>query len=76
MDAMVMTAPGTPLQSEKRQDPASGPGYLRVKISGCGVCRTDLHIVDGELPGVVYPMVPRHEVMGRAEALGQGNRSS
>ena len=72
MHAMVLTAPGAPLQFQQRNDPTPGPGAVRVKISACGVCRTDLHVVDGELPGIGYPIVPGHEVVGRVEALGQG----
>jgi propanol-preferring alcohol dehydrogenase len=72
MQAMVLTAPGTPLRLEQRADPVAGPGTVRVKVSACGVCRTDLHVVDGELPGVIYPIVPGHEVVGRVDALGAG----
>jgi alcohol dehydrogenase, propanol-preferring len=72
MRAMVLTAPGTPLQFQQRDDPVPAPGAVRVKISACGVCRTDLHVVDGELPDISYPVIPGHEVVGRVEALGQG----
>jgi alcohol dehydrogenase, propanol-preferring len=72
MQVMVLTAPGAPLQLQERQDPTPGPGHVRVRISACGVCRTDLHVVDGELPHINYPIVPGHEVVGRAEALGPG----
>jgi alcohol dehydrogenase, propanol-preferring len=72
MHAMVLTAPGAPLRFETREDPAPGAGDLRVKVSACGVCRTDLHVVDGELPDTAYPIVPGHEVVGRVEALGPG----
>src|SRR5689334_8452106 len=72
MHAMVLTAPGSPLRLEARQEPVPGPGELRVKVGACGVCRTDLHVVDGELPGIAYPIVPGHEVVGRVEALGPG----
>jgi propanol-preferring alcohol dehydrogenase len=72
MHAMVLTARSTPLQFQERHDPAPGPGCVRVKASACGVCRTDLHLVDGELPGVKYPIVPGHEVVGRVDALGPG----
>lgn len=72
MHAMVLTAPGAPLRFQQRSDPAPGPGAVRVKVSACGVCRTDLHVVDGELPGIRYPIVPGHEVVGRVEALGPG----
>jgi propanol-preferring alcohol dehydrogenase len=69
---MVLTAPGAPLLLQKREDPAPGPGAVRVKIGACGVCRTDLHVVDGELPRINYPIVPGHEVVGRVDALGPG----
>lgn len=72
MQVMVLTAPGAPLRLQERQDPTPGPGDVRVRISACGVCRTDLHVVDGELPHINYPIVPGHEVVGRAEALGPG----
>jgi len=52
--------------------PQPGPGQLRVKVSACGVCRTDLHVVDGELPEPKLPLVPGHEVVGRVDALGAG----
>jgi propanol-preferring alcohol dehydrogenase len=72
MQAMVLAAPGAPLQLQERQEPAPGPGDVRVRIGACGVCRTDLHVVDGELPGINYPIIPGHEVVGRVEALGPG----
>ncbi|MEH2627027.1 propanol-preferring alcohol dehydrogenase [Bradyrhizobium sp. AZCC 1719] len=72
MHAMVLQAPGAPLRLEPREDPVPGPGEVRVKVGACGVCRTDLHVVDGELPDIAYPIVPGHEVVGRVEALGPG----
>ena len=72
MHAMVLTAPGAPLQYQEGRDPIPGPGAVRVKVSACRVCRTDLHVVDGELPDIVYPIIPGHEVVGRIEALGDG----
>src|SRR4051812_35174362 len=72
MRAMVLMAPGAPLQLQEREDPAPSPGTVRVRISACGVCRTDLHVVDGELPGIRYPVIPGHEVVGRVDALGAG----
>lgn len=72
MHAMVLTAPGAPLRLEVREDPAPGPGEVRVEVSACGVCRTDLHVVDGELPAIAYPIVPGHEVVGRVDARGAG----
>jgi alcohol dehydrogenase, propanol-preferring len=72
MRAMVLTAPGAPLQFQERDDPVPGRGSVHVRIGACGVCRTDLHIVDGELPDIPYPIVPGHEVVGRVEGLGHG----
>lgn len=72
MHAMVLPAPGAPLRFESREDPTPGPGDVRVRVSACGVCRTDLHVVDGELPEIAYPIVPGHEVVGRVDALGAG----
>ncbi len=72
MQAMVLEAPGTPLILRERADPTPGPGEVRIKVSACGVCRTDLHVVDGELPNIVYPIVPGHEVVGRVDDVGSG----
>lgn len=72
MHAMILTAPGAPLRLESREDPVPGAGDVRVKVSACGVCRTDLHVVDGELPDIAYPIIPGHEVVGRVDALGPG----
>src|SRR6266496_1143762 len=72
MQAMVLEAPGAPLILRERPDPAPGPGEVRIKVSACGVCRTDLHVVDGELPDIAYPVVPGHEVVGRVDAAGPG----
>src|ERR1700693_4658775 len=70
MRAMVLSAPGVPLQMEERTDPIPGEGQIRVKVSACGVCRTDLHVVDAELPGIKYPIVPGHEIGGRVDHVG------
>jgi alcohol dehydrogenase, propanol-preferring len=71
MQAMVLEAAGRKLALSTRPDPQPGPGEVRVAISACGVCRTDLHVVDGELPHIRYPVVPGHEIVGRIEALGR-----
>src|SRR5207302_3354858 len=55
-----------------RADPLPGPGEIRVRVTACGVCRTDLHVVDGELPMLRVPIVPGHEIVGRVEAIGAG----
>lgn len=72
MYAMVLSARGAVLTFQERPDPIPGPGEVRIKVSACGVCRTDLHVVDGELPHICYPIIPGHEVVGRIDALGAG----
>ena len=72
MRAMVLAAPGAALVMQERPDPMPGAGEVRVKVSACGVCRTDLHVVDAELPDISYPVVPGHEVVGRVDAVGTG----
>jgi propanol-preferring alcohol dehydrogenase len=69
---MVLTAPRTPLVAADLPLPAPGPGQLRLRVAACGVCRTDLHVADGELPRPKLPLVLGHEVVGRVEALGEG----
>lgn len=71
--AMELAAAGQPLQQVwRKQLPSPGPGQVRIRVSVCGVCRTDLHLVDGELPHPGQAMVPGHEVVGRVVALGEG----
>src|SRR5215831_4549035 len=72
MRAMVLEEPRTPLVLREHATPAPGPGDILVEISACGVCRTDLHVVDGELPHPKLPIVPGHEIVGRVAALGTG----
>ncbi len=72
MRAMVLEGRGRPLVLRERSDPIPGPGMVRVRVGACGVCRTDLHVVDGELPDLRYPIVPGHEIVGRVDALGPG----
>src|SRR5262245_3147583 len=72
MHAMILPARGARLQLVERPDPVPGPGEVRVRIGACGICRTDLHVVDGELPDINYPIVPGHEVIGRIDAIGDG----
>ena len=72
MHAMMLAARGAPLTLAERPDPIPEPGEVRIKVSACGVCRTDLHVVDGELPDIPYPIIPGHEVVGRVDALGEG----
>jgi propanol-preferring alcohol dehydrogenase len=72
MKAMVLKGPGQPLVWTDLPDRTPGPGQIRIKVLACGVCRTDLHVVDGELSQARYPIVPGHEAVGRVEALGPG----
>jgi propanol-preferring alcohol dehydrogenase len=72
MRAMVLDRPGTPLVMRERPVPQPASGEILVEIAACGVCRTDLHVVDGELPHPKLPIVPGHEIVGRVAATGQG----
>ena len=71
MRAMVLDRPGTPLVMREWPTPAPGRGEVLVEIAACGVCRTDLHVVDGELTEPKLPIVPGHEIVGRVAALGE-----
>jgi propanol-preferring alcohol dehydrogenase len=70
--AMLLDAPGRALREARLARRAPGPGEVLVAVAACGVCRTDLHLVDGELPDPKLPVVPGHEVVGRVAALGAG----
>jgi propanol-preferring alcohol dehydrogenase len=72
MHAMVLNALHAPLQWTELPDRQPGPGQIRVQVAACGVCRTDLHVVDGELPQPQVPIIPGHEIVGRIDALGSG----
>ena len=72
MRAMVLPAAGASLVLQEREDPTPGDGQIRVRVSACGVCRTDLHVVDGELPDIKYPIIPGHEIVGRVDLVGAG----
>ncbi len=70
MHAMLLKAPHTPLEWTELPDRSPGPAEIRVRIGACGVCRTDLHVVDGELPKPHLPIIPGHEIVGRVDAIG------
>ncbi len=72
MRALVLDRPGSPLREEERPLPEPGPGAVRVRVRACGVCRTDLHVVDGELPDLGRAVVPGHQIVGIVEATGAG----
>src|SRR5262245_12438750 len=72
MHAMVLEHPHQQLVLRDRPLPVPGPGEITVAVTACGVCRTDLHVVDGDLPITTLPIVPGHEIVGRVKALGHG----
>ncbi|WFM72523.1 zinc-dependent alcohol dehydrogenase family protein [Halomonas sp. CKK8] len=72
MRAMRLHAPGRPLELERVPRPAPGPGEVEVRVLACGVCRTDLHVLDGELTEPRLPLIPGHEIVGEVTALGEG----
>jgi propanol-preferring alcohol dehydrogenase len=67
---MVLDAPGRPLRPAELPEPEPGPGEVRVRVHACGVCRTDLHILDGEVRGSRLPIVLGHQIVGTVEAAG------
>ena len=72
MRAMVLDRPGKALRPAELPRPEPGPGQASVRVDACGVCRTDLHVVDGELPDPKLPLVPGHQIVGRVTAFGTG----
>jgi threonine dehydrogenase-like Zn-dependent dehydrogenase len=72
MRAMVFDGNGPELRLMDMPVPEPDPGQVRIRVEACGVCRTDLHVVDGDLKHPVLPLVPGHEIVGRIDALGEG----
>jgi propanol-preferring alcohol dehydrogenase len=72
MKAMQLEQPGGPLILRDLPDPRPGPGEVLIRVGACGVCRTDLHVVDGELPPQKSPVIPGHEIVGVVERVGAG----
>lgn len=73
MQAMMLTRPrARAVEAVDRDTPVPGPGQLLVRVLACGICRTDLHVVDGDLPDPAIPVVPGHEIVGRIDRLGDG----
>jgi alcohol dehydrogenase, propanol-preferring len=70
MLAMVLRSPGGALEHQRVADPVAGAGQVLVRVHACGVCRTDLHVVDGELPDARSPVIPGHEIVGTVAAMG------
>src|SRR5450432_4356267 len=72
MWATVLHQLRTPLEWTELPDRQPARGQIRVKVTACGVCRTDLHVVDGELPDPPVPIIPGHEIVGRIDVIGAG----
>jgi propanol-preferring alcohol dehydrogenase len=72
---MMLLRPGNPLQWCELEDPTPAANEIRISVSACGVCRTDLHVVDGDLPEPKLPIIPGHEIVGRIDMLGVGVNS-
>src|SRR5512132_4707900 len=72
MRAMILDAPGQLLRQADVATPSSGPGQLLIRVRACAVCRTDLHVVDGELTQPKLPLIPGHEIVGAVEEKGEG----
>ncbi|HEV3148915.1 MAG TPA: zinc-dependent alcohol dehydrogenase family protein [Chthoniobacterales bacterium] len=72
MRAMILEKPRQALRSRDAPKPKLGAGQLLVRVTTCAVCRTDLHIVDGELPDPKLPLIPGHQIVGRIEQIGEG----
>ena len=72
MHAMVLEVPGRPLKSAEVAEPEPGSGQVAVRVAACGVCRTDLHVVDGELSDPKLPLVPGHQIVGIVSRVGPG----
>jgi propanol-preferring alcohol dehydrogenase len=71
MHAMLLTTPGTPLVYRELPVPKPNPDQVLIKVHACGVCRTDLHVVDGELPHPKLPIIPGHEIVGSVVLAGE-----
>ena len=71
MRAMVLNEPKRPLELRDVPKPKPGRGQLLVRVSTCAVCRTDLHVVDGELPNPKLPLILGHQIVGQVEEIGE-----
>ena len=72
MRAVQITAPGSPFSLVEREIPQPGPGQVRIRVQACGICHSDSFAKEGYFPGIVYPIVPGHEVVGLVDGLGAG----
>src|ERR1700704_808299 len=71
MFAMLCRRPRAPLEWTELPDPRPGPHEVLIRVVACGVCRTDLHLVDGDLPGAKLPIIPGHEIVGIVSGTGE-----
>jgi alcohol dehydrogenase, propanol-preferring len=69
--AMVLDSPGEPLRAARVPEPEPGPQEVLIRVRACAVCRTDLHVVDGELPDPKLPLIPGHQIVGTVEEVGE-----
>ena len=76
MKAMLLEHAGQPLRLVERTPPAPGPRQIRLRVEACAVCRTDLHVIDGDLPNPKLPLIPGHEIVGIADLVGSDVDSS
>jgi propanol-preferring alcohol dehydrogenase len=74
MRAMVLKSRGGPLELQTRCDAEPGEGQVRLRVQACAVCRTDLHVVDGDIPLPRLPIVPGHEIVGTVDSVGEGSQ--
>jgi propanol-preferring alcohol dehydrogenase len=72
MKGMILEKPGMPLTPFDRADPVPAPGEIRLRVEACAVCRTDLHVIEGELERPKLPLVPGHEIVGIVDMVGDG----
>jgi propanol-preferring alcohol dehydrogenase len=72
MRAMVLPRPGAALELQDLPKPEPGPGQLLIRVTACGICRTDLHVLDGELTEPALPLIPGHQIVGTVETIGRG----
>src|SRR6516165_1169114 len=73
MEAMVLEAPGLPLKKMNLPIPVPQKNQVLVKVIACGICRTDLHIIDGDLKNPKLPLIPGHEIVGCVEMIGENS---
>lgn len=74
MSAMVLETKGGPLQARERDLPQPARSEVLIRVRACAVCRTDLHVIDGDLPGIKHPVIPGHEIVGEVLAAGDDAR--